>query len=77
MTPIMTAPFDPVSWLLEFQSLGGEVALTRGRHFSMTRHLAAMTAAQINRSWALQMELSEDQTKLAAVWSLMQQQRAA
>jgi hypothetical protein len=73
----MTAPFDPVSWLREFQSVGGDVSLTRARHFSTTRHLVGMTTEQRERSWALQMELSEDQTKLAAVWSLMQRKRAA
>ena len=73
----MTAPFNAVSWLREFEGVGGEVSLTGNGHFSTTRHLVGMTAAQLERSWALQMELSDDQSKLVAVWALMQQQRAA
>lgn len=73
----MTAPFDPARWLNEFESLGGAVTLTYAEHLCMTRHLANMTPAQIERSWALQNQLSDDQSKLAALWGLMQQTRAA
>jgi hypothetical protein len=73
----MTAPFDPVSWVCEFEAVGGEVSLTPAGRFCTSRHLVGITTKQLERSWALQMELSHDQSKLAAVWLLMQRQRAA
>ena len=73
----MTAPFDPARWLHEFEAAGGAVSLTSVGHLCATRQLADMTPTQLERSWALQKDLYDDQAKLAALWSLMQRQRAA
>lgn len=73
----MTSPFDAVSWLREFERFGGEVSLTLAGHLSTTRRLIGMTTEQRERSRALQMELCDNQSKLVAVWALMQRQRAA